>query len=63
MCKIIDSFPKGTDILTRISAVANFEYNYIQNTYTTNCLDLQEQLIEPPNDGWNWQVKYLFQAT
>jgi hypothetical protein len=53
MCKAIESFPKGTDILTRISAAATFYYNYdVEVTSTTNntCLDLQED----SNDGWNW---------
>lgn len=55
MCKIIDRFPKGTDILTRISAGATFQYNYtLEDTSKTNntCLDLKEQ----SNDGWNWQT-------
>jgi hypothetical protein len=59
MCKAIDSFPEGTDILTRISAAANFNYNYdLEVTSTTNntCLYLQQY----SNDGWKWQVKYLF---
>ena len=59
MCKAIESFPKGTDILTRISAAATFYYKYeVEVTSTTNntCLDLQEDSY----DGWNWQVKYLF---
>jgi len=52
ICKAIDGFPKGTDILTRISAGATFYYNYdLESTTTNTCLDLQQH----PNDGWNWQ--------
>lgn len=54
VCKIIDGFPEGTDILTRISAGATFYYNYDDGNNT--CLDLQQT----QNDGWDWQVKYLF---
>lgn len=55
ICKSIDGFPKGTDILTRISAGSAFYYNYdlegTSSTTNNTCLDIQQY----PNEGWSWQ--------
>jgi len=60
ICKSIDGFPKGTDILTRISAGSAFYYNYelegTSSTTNNTCLDIQQY----PNEGWSWQVQNLF---
>lgn len=51
VCRKIDSYPGGTDLLDRIFAGISIYYNY---TGTVNCFDLED---DPHGlSGWNWQA-------
>ncbi|GLJ27415.1 hypothetical protein SUGI_0538320 [Cryptomeria japonica] len=53
MCKIIDSFPQGTDTLSRVSAAASIYYNY-SNTET--CFEMEHDSDPHGLSGWGWQA-------
>lgn len=51
VCKVIDSFPNGTDVLDRIFAGVSVYYNY---TGEEKCFDVND---DPHGEnGWNWQA-------
>lgn len=51
MCRKIDSYPDGTDLLDRIFAGVSIYYNY---SGTVDCFDLED---DPHGmSGWDWQV-------
>eukprot|EP00252_Welwitschia_mirabilis_P018766 TRINITY_DN4191_c0_g1_i4.p1 TRINITY_DN4191_c0_g1~~TRINITY_DN4191_c0_g1_i4.p1 ORF type:complete len:487 (-),score=52.76 TRINITY_DN4191_c0_g1_i4:449-1789(-) len=54
MCKIIDSFPRGTDVISRVFAGASIYYNN-SNSENKHCFDLERPNSQTPN-GWNWQA-------
>jgi len=54
MCKIIDGFPAGADILEKAFAAASLYYNY---TGDQTCNKIEDGDDPHGLDGWQWQVK------
>jgi lysosomal Pro-X carboxypeptidase len=57
MCKIIDGFPAGADILEKVFAAANLYYNY---TGDQACNQIESDSDDSSSSlglsGWGWQV-------
>ena len=53
MCKVIDSFPQGTDTLSRVFAAASIYYNYSD---TEKCFEMEHASDPHGLSGWNWQA-------
>ena len=53
MCKIIDSFSFGADIVHKAFAAASLYYNY---TGTEPCFHIEKD-GGPLGPGWQWQVR------
>uniref|UniRef100_A0A0C9SAL5 TSA: Wollemia nobilis Ref_Wollemi_Transcript_2512_2353 transcribed RNA sequence n=1 Tax=Wollemia nobilis TaxID=56998 RepID=A0A0C9SAL5_9CONI len=53
MCEVIDSFPQGTDTLSRVSAAASIYYNY---SNTESCFQMESESDPHGLSGWGWQA-------
>ncbi|KAI4969643.1 hypothetical protein ZWY2020_000557 [Hordeum vulgare] len=53
MCKIIDSFPTGADIIDKAFAAASLYYNY---TGDQKCFQVEGDDDPHGLDGWDWQA-------
>ena len=54
MCKIIDSFPAGADVVEKAFAAASLYYNY---TGDQKCFQVEGGDDPHGLSGWGWQVK------
>lgn len=54
MCKTIDAFPAGADVLEKAFAAASLYYNY---TGDQACNKIEDGDDPHGLDGWQWQVK------
>lgn len=53
MCNVINSFPQGTDTLSRVFAAANIYYNY---SNTEKCFEMEHESDAHGLSGWDWQA-------
>jgi lysosomal Pro-X carboxypeptidase len=54
MCKIIDAFPTGADIVDKAFAATSLYYNY---TGDKKCFNVEGGDDRHGLRGWGWQVK------
>ena len=54
MCKIIDSFPAGADVIDKAFAAASMYYNY---TGDQKCFQVEGGDDPHGFKGWGWQVQ------
>ncbi|RWW19070.1 hypothetical protein BHE74_00057976 [Ensete ventricosum] len=54
MCRIIDGFPAGEDILIKVFSAASLYYNY---SSTNSCFDIENGSDPHGLHGWDWQVE------
>lgn len=54
MCRIIDGFPAGEDILIKVFSAASLYYNY---SNTNSCFDIENGSDPHGLHGWDWQVE------
>ncbi|KAJ8501307.1 hypothetical protein OPV22_011859 [Ensete ventricosum] len=53
MCRIIDGFPAGEDILIKVFSAASLYYNY---SSTNSCFDIENGSDPHGLHGWDWQA-------